>query len=148
MFYNVLNSLMSSKQQEGSDWVMWLLVGFAVLVLVLPMILNRRSQQKRIEEAENTLNAIKPGNKVKTIGYICGVVVEVCPEDNTFVLDGVTRWTNIGSTVNTQTTAKIAQLLQSIKLTDGLPTGLMSNSAAAPIIPNTDKRNMCMVRVK
>ena len=33
------------------------------------------------------LNAIQPGNKVKTIGGICGVVVEVCPEDNTFVLE-------------------------------------------------------------
>ena len=35
----------------------------------------------------NMLNAIQPGNKVKTIGGICGVVVEVCPEDNTFVLE-------------------------------------------------------------
>ena len=33
------------------------------------------------------LNAIQPGSKVKTIGGICGVVVEVCPEDNTFVLE-------------------------------------------------------------
>ena len=33
------------------------------------------------------LDAIKPGNKVKTIGGICGVVVEVCPEDNTFVME-------------------------------------------------------------
>lgn len=33
------------------------------------------------------LNAIQPGNKVKTIGGICGIVVEVCPEDNTFVLE-------------------------------------------------------------
>ena len=33
------------------------------------------------------LNAIQPGNKVKTIGGICGVVVEVCPEDNTFIME-------------------------------------------------------------
>ena len=33
------------------------------------------------------LNAIKPGSKVKTIGGICGVVVEVCPEDNTFIME-------------------------------------------------------------
>ena len=31
--------------------------------------------------------ALRPGNKVKTIGGICGVVVEICPEDNTFVLE-------------------------------------------------------------
>ena len=35
----------------------------------------------------NMLNAIQPGNKVKTIGGICGVVVEVCPEENTFILE-------------------------------------------------------------
>lgn len=33
------------------------------------------------------LDAIKPGNKVKTIGGICGVVVEVNAEENTFVLE-------------------------------------------------------------
>ena len=34
-----------------------------------------------------TLDAIKPGNKVKTIGGICGVVVEICEDDNTFVIE-------------------------------------------------------------
>ena len=33
------------------------------------------------------LDAIKPGSKVKTIGGICGVVVEVNAEENTFVLE-------------------------------------------------------------
>jgi len=33
------------------------------------------------------LDAMKPGNKVKTIGGVIGVVVEVCPEDNSFVLE-------------------------------------------------------------
>ena len=46
-----------------------------------------KEKKKREEEINNKLNAIKPGDKVMTIGYICGVVVEVCPEDNTFVLE-------------------------------------------------------------
>ena len=33
------------------------------------------------------LDAIQPGNKVKTIGGICGIVVEVNPDENTFVLE-------------------------------------------------------------
>ena len=36
---------------------------------------------------QETLNALKPGCKVKTIGGICGVVVEVNREENTFVLE-------------------------------------------------------------
>ena len=33
------------------------------------------------------MDAVKPGNKVKTIGGVCGIVVEVDPEENTFVLE-------------------------------------------------------------
>ena len=63
-----------------------ILMGVLLLVVVAFMVINRRSQKKKQEETVSMLNAIKPGNKVKTIGGICGVVVEVC-EDNTFVLE-------------------------------------------------------------
>ena len=85
MLWNVLST--SSDAGTGENgWSTWLMVGILVVILVVFMIYNRRSQQKRQEEAQNTINAIKPGNKVKTIGGICGVVVEVC-DDNTFVLE-------------------------------------------------------------
>lgn len=58
-----------------------------LLVFVVFMVLSRRSQAKKQQEQMDRLNSIQPGNKVKTIGGICGVVVEVCPEDNTFVLE-------------------------------------------------------------
>ncbi len=62
----------------------WILVlGIAVVF----WFLSRNSQKKREQEINDTLDAIQPGNKVKTIGGICGVVVEVCPEDNTFILE-------------------------------------------------------------
>ena len=51
------------------------------------MIFNSRSQKKRQQESQKMLDAIKPGSKVKTIGGICGVVVEVNAEENTFVLE-------------------------------------------------------------
>lgn len=88
MLWNVLSaaSNSSSGAGTGNPWGTWLMVGILVVILVVFMIYNRRSQQKRQEEAQNTINAIKPGNKVKTIGGICGVVVEVC-DDNTFVLE-------------------------------------------------------------
>ena len=50
---------------------------------------------------------------------------------------------NIGRIVSVQATAKISQLRQSMKL-----TGVIKARAAAPINPNTDKRSVCMVRVK
>ena len=70
---------------DGSGTLVLLLV--LVGAMVAMMAFSRRSQKKRQEEQMKTLNAVKPGNKVKTIGGICGVVVEICDEDNTFVLE-------------------------------------------------------------
>ncbi|MBR2646516.1 MAG: preprotein translocase subunit YajC [Clostridia bacterium] len=91
MFWNLLTESgagnTSTAPQGGcgnSSSLIMLIVLIGVFVVF--SIFNRRSQKKRQQETENMLNAIQPGNKVKTIGGICGVVVEVCPEDNTFVL--------------------------------------------------------------
>ncbi len=70
----------------SSNWGSWLMIGILMLVFVAFSIFNRHTQKKQQEKTMQTLNAIKPGNKVKTIGGICGVVVEVC-DDNTFVLE-------------------------------------------------------------
>ena len=77
----MLANLLASN---ASSWIMIIVL---VAVIIVFMVYNRRVQAKRQQETTDMLNAIKPGNKVKTIGGICGVVVEVCPEDNTFVLE-------------------------------------------------------------
>ena len=82
----LLWNLMSSQPQEG-DWVTWVFMGAIVLGGVVMFLLSGRSQKKRQQEMQETLNALKPGCKVKTIGGICGVVVEICNEDNTFVME-------------------------------------------------------------
>ena len=81
-FWNLL-----STETEPANKYPWVLMIGAFALIVVMMIFNNRSQKKRQKEMEETLNALKPGSKVKTIGGICGVVVEVCPEDNTFVLE-------------------------------------------------------------
>jgi preprotein translocase subunit YajC len=91
-------NLLTSGGEEGaketakkascySDPTSLIMLGALVLILVVWVIFSRRSQKKRQEEVQSTLNAIRPGNKVKTIGGICGIVVEVNEEDNTFVLE-------------------------------------------------------------
>ena len=90
MLWNLLsNSTDSSTNTTGGcgdpkTTVVFLIM---IVVIVLFMFWNKQSQKKREQEINDTLDAIQPGNKVKTIGGICGVVVEVCPEDNTFILE-------------------------------------------------------------
>ncbi len=80
----MLFNLLDAEAGNNGTWI-FLLVLIAAMVAM--MVFSRRSQKKRQEEQMKTLNAVKPGNKVKTIGGICGVVVEVCEDDNTFVIE-------------------------------------------------------------
>ena len=64
-----------------------LFLGGMIVLLVVMFVVQNRKQKKQQEEQEETKNAIRPGNKVKTIGGICGIVVEVNPEESTFVLE-------------------------------------------------------------
>ena len=83
----MLLSLLTETDTPETPWGSYLFMGILIAIVVVFMVLNRQTQKKRQQETMDMLNAIQPGNKVKTIGGICGVVVEVCPEDNTFVLE-------------------------------------------------------------
>ncbi len=79
----MLNSLLINSSQILS----YALIGVMVAVLIVSMVLMNRRSKKRQQEAQDLIDAVKPGNKVKTIGGICGIVVEVDPDEDTFVLE-------------------------------------------------------------
>ena len=93
MLFNLLDSASSvvnsssGAMNAGNPWSTWILFGMIAVLMVVMMIFNRRNQKKREEESKALLDSIRPGHKVKTIGGICGTVVEVNNEDNTFVLE-------------------------------------------------------------
>ena len=96
MLWNLLTSAaesVSASDSEGKTsgcgggWGIWVMVGIFALIMLVMSFMSKRSQKKRQEEVMKEHQALRPGNKVKTIGGICGVVVEICPEDNTFVLE-------------------------------------------------------------
>lgn len=68
---------------------MFMLVLFVVLIAVVAVmyVMGNKKRKQQEKEAQDLINAVKPGNKVKTIGGICGIVVEVDNEENTFILE-------------------------------------------------------------
>lgn len=69
------------------DYVMWIILAVFIVIFIVWMYFSSKKRKKQEEEANKLIDAVKPGNKVKTIGGICGIVVEVDPEEKTFVLE-------------------------------------------------------------
>lgn len=84
----MLFSLLAEEGTNGGNqWLSYVLIGVLVVILIGSMILMNRRSKKREKEAQEKIDAVKPGNKVTTIGGIVGIVVEINPEDDTFVLE-------------------------------------------------------------
>ena len=86
--FNLFNLLSDSPDPQQSQLPPWVTpVVFAVIIggMIIFSIFTRRAQKKKQDETNAMLDAIKPGNKVKTIGGICGTIVEV--NEDTFVLE-------------------------------------------------------------
>ena len=86
MFFNLLEETTAGSGNK-TNWLSWVLIIVLVVIMVVAMFLMNRRSKKQRQEAEDLINAVKPGNKVKTIGGVCGIVVEVDLEENTFVLE-------------------------------------------------------------
>ena len=68
-------------------YVMWIILGAIIVLFIVWMVFSGKKRKKQEQEAQDLINAVGPGNKVKTIGGICGIVVEVDKEENTFILE-------------------------------------------------------------
>lgn len=72
---------------DTGTWGTWVILGVFVVILIVMFFFSSRRNKKRQQEAQEMLDSVKPGVKVKTIGGVCGIVVEVDDEENTFVLE-------------------------------------------------------------
>ena len=135
MLWNLLNG--SASDSEGTTagcaggYGLWLMVGIFAVIMFIMSFTSKRSQRKRQDAVMKEHQALRPGNKVKTIGGICGVVVELCPEDNTFVLE-------TGTEASGKSYIKFD--MQAIYMSDALATQeeVAEESAEAPVFEEGD----------
>ncbi|MDE6441151.1 MAG: preprotein translocase subunit YajC [Clostridia bacterium] len=84
----MLNYLLATNNEStGTPWLSFVILGVLIVAIIVMFIFSGRRRKKQEQDAKNLIDAVKPGNKVKTIGGICGIVVEVDTEENTFVLE-------------------------------------------------------------
>ena len=80
-------NLLAEEAQNKSSFMDYLWIIVIIVVLVAFFVWSYISQKKKQKAFNETINAIKPGSKVKTIGGIVGEVVEINEEEGTFVLN-------------------------------------------------------------
>ncbi len=86
----MLTALLDDETSSSGFWSSYGILIIMIIVIVIIIVLwffSSRKKKKQEKEAQAILNNVKPGNKVKTIGGVCGIVVEVDDEENTFVLE-------------------------------------------------------------
>lgn len=84
MLWNLLAD--NNTQNPMQQYMIYILLAVILVALVVWMLFSGRSNKRRQKEYTEMLDAIAPGNKVKTAGGICGIVVEVC-DDNTVIIE-------------------------------------------------------------
>ncbi len=87
MIWNFLaDEANSANNNPLTQWLFPIILVVLVLLLVVWFFFSGRKNKQRQKEYVEQLEAIRPGNKVKTAGGICGIVVEVC-DDNTVIIE-------------------------------------------------------------
>lgn len=72
--------------EPSTNWLLYVFVGVIVVAFIAYLFFSGRKNKARQQEYVEQIEAIRPGNKVKTAGGICGIVVEVC-DDNTVIIE-------------------------------------------------------------
>ena len=77
----------SEGATNGNNIGTYIVMGVIALAIIGVFIWQSVSGKKKQKEAQDMLDGIRIGDKVKTIGGVCGYIVEINNEENTFVLE-------------------------------------------------------------
>lgn len=75
----------AGKQQTNPMGL--ILMGVMIVGIIVLFFFSSRSNKKKQKQAMEMVSKLKVGDRVKTIGGICGFVVEINDGENTFVLE-------------------------------------------------------------
>ena len=70
----------------AADITSTIMIVVLLVAIVGLFVWSSYSNKKRQKQAQDMINGIKIGDKVKTIGGVCGYVAEIDDSENTFVL--------------------------------------------------------------
>ncbi len=82
----MLFNLLADANAKQADWTSYLMIGVLLVAIVGLFVWSSVSNKKKQKQAQEMLSNIKVGDKVKTIGGVCGYIAQIDDSENTFVL--------------------------------------------------------------
>ncbi|MBO7345033.1 MAG: preprotein translocase subunit YajC [Clostridia bacterium] len=83
LFWNLL----ADEQQTSDPTLSYIIMGVLIIAIIGLFVWQSISGKKKQKEAMEMVNSLKIGDRVKTIGGICGFVAQINDAENTFVLE-------------------------------------------------------------
>ena len=81
----IWNLLLGDKPEGGAGSI--IIMGVLILAIIGLFVWQTISGKKKQKAAQEMVNTLKIGDRVKTIGGVCGFVAEINDAENTFVLE-------------------------------------------------------------
>ncbi len=86
MIWNLLADA-ADETPKGSNVGTIIIMVVLVVAIIGLFVWQSISGKKKQKEAQNMLNSIKVGDRIKTIGGVCGYLVEINDAENTIVIE-------------------------------------------------------------
>ncbi len=83
----IWNLLAEETAPEGNSWSTIVIMVVLIVAIIGLFVWQSINNKKKRKEAENMVNKLQIGDRVKTIGGICGFVAQINDSENTFVLE-------------------------------------------------------------
>ena len=83
----IWNLLTGTAEAEPTPWTSYLIFGLLIVAIIGLFVWQSISGKKKQKQAQEMVNQLKIGDRVKTIGGICGFVAEINDAEITFVLE-------------------------------------------------------------
>ena len=76
------NLLADATTNQGNQGGTFLVMGLLVVAIIGLFVWQSYSNKKRNKEAQDMLSSLKIGDRIKTIGGLCGFLVEINNDEN------------------------------------------------------------------
>lgn len=80
-------NFLAEEAQTSSPVLTWGLLIVLVVAIIGMFVWQSISGRKKQKEAQDMVNSLKIGDRIKTIGGVCGFLVEINNEENTIVIE-------------------------------------------------------------